>query len=507
METAELKEFYPLADCQLDMAEDYLHPATGSVSQETGSSGTPVMGNLPDQNTGNRDIQETGSLESPPADKSEAAIVASSAERAPVHAAIYPNSGSISPFIITGNKSGEQLPVLNLDAMGESGRLERGNYETTITTDVAGAELMTRTGHEYNQIPRTHAETECEQSEETSLKCVNTVAPNETAEPEKDDGDEDLETDLRESRAFDDVIVEQEVSEQDGVATDAPLPDVRLDQPTSSQKICYEETKLTELSPQEVLVETTDLRPEEHAIGTETLNSTNVHNPEEPTIREGEMQFNDVPESDISIDEDWPILSSATIDCPASTEPTTVGEVPPASPNERQRPVRIANRPTRYRDSSFETRFQPVPRRRCKKIQRPSLTGHNAQNTEVHHELGRGADHQNITSTGNENARQKPPFCLKDSYPDPSDDLLATSRSLNNKRRRFLRKDRRQMKFTTLLYPPMNIRNKESSIETSTTRQERLRAAHLQLESTDRVRASNGRWVAVPRKRGRRGSH
>jgi len=104
-----------------------------------------------------------------------------------------------------------------------------------------------------------------------------------------------------------------------------------------------------------------------------------------------------------------------------------------------------------------------------------------------------------MTSTGNENASQKPPFCLKDSYPDPSADLLATSRSLNNKRRRFLRKYKRQMKSTTLLYPPMNIRNKESSIETSTIRQERLRAAHLQLESTDRVRASNGQWVAVPR--------
>ena len=35
METAELKEFCPLVDCQLDTAEDYLHPATGSTSQDT----------------------------------------------------------------------------------------------------------------------------------------------------------------------------------------------------------------------------------------------------------------------------------------------------------------------------------------------------------------------------------------------------------------------------------------------------------------------------------------
>ena len=101
------------------------------------------------------------------------------------------------------------------------------------------------------------------------------------------------------------------------------------------------------------------------------------------------MQFDDVLESDISMDEDWPTLSSATIDCPASSEPATVDEVPPASPSERQRPVRNANRPTRYRDNSFETRFQPVPsRRRCKKIQKPSATGSNAQNAEVHRDLG-----------------------------------------------------------------------------------------------------------------------
>jgi len=45
----------------------------------------------------------------------------------------------------------------------------------------------------------------------------------------------------------------------------------------------------------------------------------------------------------------------------------------------------------------------------------------------------------------------------------------------------------------------MNIRNEESSIETSPTRQERLRTAHLQFESTARVRESTGRWIARPR--------
>jgi len=152
-----------------------------------------------------------------------------------------------------------------------------------------------------------------------------------------------LETDLRESRALDDVIVEQEVSEQDGVAADAPLSDVRLDQPMSSQRECYEEVQPTEPSPQEVLVETTGLRPEEHAMGKETHDSANIHDQEEPTIQEGEMQFDDTPEPDISMDEDWPTLSSATIDYPTSGEPASIGRVSPEPPNERQRPARIAN--------------------------------------------------------------------------------------------------------------------------------------------------------------------
>ena len=209
------------------------------------------------------------------------------------------------------------------------------------------------------------------------------------------------------------------------------------------------------------------------------------------------MQFNDVPESDISMDEDWPTLSSATIDCPTSSEPAPINGIPPASPNERQRPVRNANRPTRYRDDSFETRFQPVPSRRCcKKMQKPSATGYDAQNAEVRRDLGRGVDYKNIASTGNENTRQKPFLCLKTSYPDPSDDLLATSRLLENKQRRSLQKGKRRIKSTTSPFPPMHIRKEESSIETSPTRQKRLRTAHLQFESTTRVRESTGREIA-----------
>ena len=283
--------------------------------------------------------------------------------------------------------------MLNLDTMEESGHLERGDRETTITTDVAGAELTTRTGHEYSQIPRTHVETECEQSEETSGKHVSTVAPNETAEPEKDYEDEGMETDLRESSAFDDVIIgEQEVNTQEGVATNAPLSDVRLDQPTSSQEKCCEEIRLTKPSLQEVLVETTGLRPEEHSMGTEIPASINMHDHKEPTIQEGEMRFDDmstpIQESDTSMDdENWLTLSSATIDRPTVSKPAPIDRISQESPNERPRPARTANHPPRYRDSSFETHFQPVPRRHCRKIQKRKSAGHNALNTEVQQDL------------------------------------------------------------------------------------------------------------------------
>jgi len=208
----------------------------------------------------------------------------------------------------------------------------------------------------------------------------DTQAQGSSPSTEKDYGDEDLETDLRESRAFDDVIIEQEVSEQDGVDTDAPLSDVRSDQPTSSQEKCYKEIQPTESSLQEVLVEITGSRPEEHAMGTGIPTSANVHDEEEPIVQEGEMQFDNMntslPESDVSLDEDWLTLPSAAINCPTVSQPAPNDRTSQESPNERPRPARTASRPPRYRDSSFETHFQPVPRRHCRRLQKQKLTRH-----------------------------------------------------------------------------------------------------------------------------------
>jgi len=83
---------------------------------------------------------------------------------------VYPTSGSVNPSIIIENNN-QHFPVMNFDTAEEPGSLERGSHGTTVTTGVAGAEQRTRTGHRYNQIPRTHVEPVLEELGETSRKC------------------------------------------------------------------------------------------------------------------------------------------------------------------------------------------------------------------------------------------------------------------------------------------------------------------------------------------------
>jgi len=182
------------------------------------------------------------------------------------------------------------------------------------------------------------------------------------------------------------------------------------------------------------------------------------------------MQFDDMStsttESDTSMDENWPTLTSTTINCPTVREPAPVGSISQASPNERQRPARTTSRPPRYRDSSFETHFQPVPRRHCMKIQKQKLIGHNNINVGGYLDLGRGENNKNVIPTGNENNR---------------------------------RQGKRRIKSTTLPYPPMGTKDLESSIKTLPAPQKRSRTAHLQLMSTTRSRASTDYLSAMLR--------
>jgi len=270
-------------------------------------------------------------------------------------------------------------------------------------------------------------------------KSANAIEDNVEPSPptEKDDGN--LEADSSESRARDDVIIivgEQGDKKQDGDTDVASTPDVGSDQPTSTGEVRNGETQPTTCSLQEVLSSTIGLGSKRHAVGLGTPTSTSTTNCEEPTIREGEMQFEDIPESDISTNEDWPSLSSATIDCPTSSEPVPISRVSQASPNDRQRPARTANRPPRYRDESCETHFQPLPRRHCRKTQNQKSTGHSDINARVRHDLGRGDNSKIVASMGNKRQRQT-----------------------------FLK-------------------NEESSMKMSSTHRKRLRTAHLQLKST-----------------------
>ena len=125
--------------------------------------------------------------------------------------------------------------MLNLDAMEESDHLERGDRETTVTTNVAGAELTTRTGHRYNQIPETHVESNVRELGETSRECESVgrcVIGDMTAEPEKDQMSE---ADLGgKSRDMADVINrEEEVREQEQGTCEVPALDDVPDQPSS----------------------------------------------------------------------------------------------------------------------------------------------------------------------------------------------------------------------------------------------------------------------------------
>jgi len=126
------------------------------------------------------------------------------------------------------------------------------------------------------------------------------------------------------------------------------------------------------------------------------------------------------------------------------------------------------------------------------------LTRYNDVNAKVRHELGRGVDHKNVASTGNENARQKPPF-IASFHPDSPRDLLATSRSLDNNQRRYRCEEKGRVKFATLPYPLMNEKDKKNSRETSFPHQERSRTAHLHRMSTARMRVSNDRRLAISR--------
>ena len=122
--------------------------------------------------------------------------------------------------------------------------------------------------------------------------------------------------------------------------------------------------------------------------------SANISNCEGPTIEESLSP--DAEELDNLPDEFTPMPQPAMIDC----NPENNNVEPQPSPGERQRPVRNASRPTRYRDAAFDTQFQPEPRRRnCRRIQRRNTTGNYVTNKGEWQRLGRGEKQRHIIPT------------------------------------------------------------------------------------------------------------
>jgi len=174
-----------------------------------------------------------------------------------------------------------------------------------------------------------------------------------TAEPEKDQLNK---ADLRGSRAFDDVIQGgQEIREleEDTVPDDEPD---HCDQPSSHRQ------------------------SEDH----EASFSADVSDYEEPTMPISTFQ-------------------TAVIDCNSENN---VEDQP--SPGGRQRPLRNASRPMRFRDAAFDTQFQPKSRQRnCKRIRRQGTTGNYVINEEEYFQQGRGE-------------KQRPPIAIENKEATPT---------------------------------------------------------------------------------------
>jgi len=98
---------------------------------------------------------------------------------------VYPNSKPVDQLIIIENNN-RHFPVMSSDATEVHGSLERGVHDATVTTGVAGAEQMTRTGHRYNQILSSHVEPfEALEGETSREECGHfgfTVVPGTAAE-------------------------------------------------------------------------------------------------------------------------------------------------------------------------------------------------------------------------------------------------------------------------------------------------------------------------------------
>jgi len=209
------------------------------------------------------------------------------------------------------------------------------------------------------------------------------------------------EADLCRSRDMGDVTKrEQEVRERKGDTHEVPILDVVPDQPSSTTQTESKEIQPIQDDRQDVLGDgsVSTGRNEDR----EAPSSTDISDCGRSTMEENIRVHTSLDAEALANLPDalTPTLQSAMIDC--SSGNNNVESQP--SPGERQRPVRNASRPTRYRDAAFDTQFQPLLRRH-RRIRRRDATKNYVTNKGEWRGLGRGDKQRHITPMKNKETK------------------------------------------------------------------------------------------------------
>jgi len=288
------------------------------------------------------------------------------------------------------------------------------------------------------------------------------------------------EADLCRSRDMGDVTNrEQEVRERDEGTCEVPTLDDVPDQPSSPTPTASKESQPTQDGQQEVLgdgsVWTGPSADHEAPFNAE------VSNREKSTMEEniGVHTSLDTDELANPPDEIIPTLQSATIDC--SSGNYNVQSQP--SPGERQRPIRNASRPTRYRDAAFDTQFQPMPRRH-RRIRRHDATGNYVTNKEAWFRLGRGV-------------KERHTIPMKNNEVKPAINRRNVRQPPKNNRHRYPRSYTKRTPTMAMPHPSMDTRNPPDPVKTSTVLRKRLSPAALRSSSTPPPQATSAHSSAA----------
>jgi len=264
------------------------------------------------------------------------------------------------------------------------------------------------------------------------------------------------------SRDMDDVTRrEQEVREREEDTSEVPILDVVPDQPSSTTQTEGKKIQPIQDDRQEVLGDgsiSTGRNEDRKA-----PSSANISDRERSTMEENIRVHTSLDTDELANLPDalTPTLQSAMIDC--SPGNNNVESQP--SPGERQRPIRNAGRPTRYRDAAFDTQFQPMPRRH-RRIQRRDTTGNYVTNKGQWRRLGRGDKQRYIIPMKNKEATSV--INRQDARQSPAKPVV--SRLPKTNRHRYPRRHEERMKSVVMPHPPESLQGATSPAKVSKTR-------------------------------------